>query len=272
MGKIDYHIHGTFSSDSQIETEALIQLAIERGYQSIAITEHFDFKPAEIAEYGVPAYLKYHRHMTQLREKYGDRIDIVIGVEAGEYNRYGDIADEVFRFAPPELIIGSIHSTSDMTNFSLRLKWAINRENLIEYYSENLDMVKRCNIDILGHLGIHKRYMKELPDESFCMEIIDEIFTTVIDRGIMLEVNYSPLRRDMQNILPEPALLKRFRELGGERITIGSDSHRLQDFDLHNLQVISMLDTLGFKYIFYLEQSDSRSERGWVGKPISEFS
>ena len=183
MGKIDYHIHGSFSSDSRIDTEELIRLAIERGYRSIAITEHFDFKPAEIAAFGVPAYLKYHRHMTGLREKYGEMIDIVIGVEAGEYNRYGDIADAVFKYAPPELIIGSIHSTGDDTNFSVRLKNALNRENLIEYYSENLDMAQRCDIDILGHLGIHKRYLKELPDESFCEEIIDEIFETLIRRG-----------------------------------------------------------------------------------------
>ncbi len=272
MGKIDYHIHGTFSSDSRIDTEELIKLAIERGYESIAFTEHFDFKPVEIAEYGVPAYLKYHRHMTGLREKYGDRIDITIGVEAGEYNRYGHIADAVFKYAPPELVIGSIHSTKDDTNFSLRLKWAINRENLIEYYSENLDMVKRCNIDILGHLGIHKRYLKELPDESFCEDIIDEIFRTLIQRGIMLEINYSPLRRNLQSILPEPRLLKRFCELGGERITIGSDSHRLEDFDLYYDQAISMLESLGFNYIFYLKQSDSFSKRKWIGKSIRDIS
>ncbi len=266
--KFDYHLHGSFSSDSRIDTEKLVLKAIERGYKSIAITEHFDFKPSEIAEYGIPAYMKYHRQIMHLKDKYRGRIDIIFGVEAGEYNRFSDLADLIFKFAPPEMVIGSIHSTDDYPNYSVRLEKALQRENLITYYQENLDMATRSNIDILGHLGIHKRYLSKPVDESFCLDIIDDIFRKLIERGINLEVNYSPLRREMRNVLPEPELLKRYRELGGERITIGSDSHRLEDFDDYFDRAIEILRGLGFRYIFYLEPLASGEEHLWKAQHL----
>ena len=57
----------------------------------------------------------------------------------------------------------------------------------------------------------------------------------MIDSGTGLEVNTSGLRQAPRETYPGPAVVARFRELGGVRLTAGSDAHR-QDWFAHGLE------------------------------------
>ncbi len=92
--KIDYHLHGEFSSDSRMDYDKLCTKAIENGYSEIAITEHFDFLASEIYHFGIPSYKDYFKRIKQIKNNYPN-FRIIFGVELGEYHRIKDMADAI---------------------------------------------------------------------------------------------------------------------------------------------------------------------------------
>lgn len=255
--KIDMHLHADFSADSQIRLEELIPPAIERGYRAVCITEHFDFAPSELALYGLPPYLPYTRHIERMRESFPG-IEIVLGVEAGEYHRFHVEADRVFAYRKPDVTVASLHVLQDGSNVSTPMPQPLSVHQIQMYYEENLAMVRRGNFDILGHLGIYKRYYESPPEESHFRAVIEQILLELIRRDMILEVNYSSLRKPYREILPEPEFLQMYRMLGGRLITLGSDAHRLEDFDDYYDIACTKLRECGFESLFWI---DSRGQR-----------
>lgn len=238
--KIDYHLHGEFSSDSRMSYDELCIKAIENGYHEIAITEHFDCLVSEIYHYGIPSYNEYFKRIEQIKKKY-PKLNILFGVELGEYHRIKNLADSILDYHKPELKIGSIHILTDGKNISVPFEEPMTPKQVEDYYQENLLLVEKCDINILGHLGIYKRYLTKQPDETALLPIIDKIFQTIIAKDIALEVNYSPLRKSYNNLIPEPSLIKRYLKLGGQLITLGSDSHTIETFDDYYLKAVEVM-------------------------------
>ena len=93
-------------------------------------------------------------------------------------------------------------------------------------------------------------YGKYMYDPMDFMDQTDSIMKKLIDKGISLEINSAGLKYGLGFAHPKLELLKRYRELGGELITIGSDAHRAEhlayDFD----KVRELLIDLGYKYYF----------------------
>ena len=86
------------------------------------------------------------------------------------------------------------------------------------------------NFDSLGHLDYLIRYIP-----AFCgdkdynykeyAEGLDEIFKLLIDKKKALEINTAGLIKGLPCFHPKLESLKRYLELGGELLTIGSDGH-----------------------------------------------
>ena len=56
-------------------------------------------------------------------------------------------------------------------------------------------------------------------------EIIDEILLTLIKNKTALEINTAGLRQPIGITSPDESIVRRYKELGGKLITIGSDAH-----------------------------------------------
>jgi len=56
-------------------------------------------------------------------------------------------------------------------------------------------------------------------------DAVRAILRRLIERGIGLEVNTSGLRSPAGEPCPGPTVLRWYRELGGELLTVGSDAH-----------------------------------------------
>ncbi|MCD4650358.1 MAG: histidinol-phosphatase HisJ family protein [Candidatus Cloacimonetes bacterium] len=246
--KIDYHIHTRFSSDAEIDLKELARKAISNGYESIAITDHYDFGAEDIANYGIPPYLKNYAAVDEIRKEFPN-LDIMFGVEAGEYHRFHEWADEVFNLRPPDFIIASIHQLLNGRNLSVPFSKILTPEDAKAYYQENLNLVRFGKFHILGHLSIFKRYLS-MYDDSHCLPLIEEIFQEIIGKGIALEINFSALGKTLQNVLPEPPLLHRYYEMGGRLITLGSDSHTINQFDTNYNKTVEIVRDCGFTSLF----------------------
>lgn len=224
MIKHDYHLHTEFSYDSRIKGSDLLRKMIKLGFKEIAITEHLDLLPQELSLYGLPSLTKYRDYCKKLRENYQE-ISLHMGIEIGDYHKVHGFATKLiegFGFSP---ILGSVHFLSDHTNVAIPFAQPLSLLQIKDYYMQNLELVKLCDIDILAHLGVYKRYYTEKPDELPVQDIIDEIFTVMIKRNIALEINLSSLRKPYKHVIPEVDMINRYRKIGGKLISLGSDSH-----------------------------------------------
>jgi len=262
MKKIDMHVHGVNSSDSIIEYRELCQHSISKGYSVIAFTEHYDLIDAEILQYGLFPIQHYFKELSDLRSEFPE-LEIIIGLEIGEPHQVKHFAQRLLSKFQPEYTIGALHVIKNGKNVSLRIDKPLSYKDIFLYYEENLEMVENGWFDTLGHLGIYKRGMQpnHKIDETHVYYVIDEIFRTIIKKGICLEINSSSYGTHFKNHVPEPEILKRYKELGGELITIGSDSHFLDQFDRFYNKTLDSLRALGFSSIYW------KNKEGW--NPIS---
>ena len=250
--KVDTHIHGQFSSDSKQDYRKLCQKAIEKNYKVIAFTEHFDLLDSDLQNYGVSILKKYIDCLTKIQREFPD-LKIIRGIELGEPHKVVDVAKKIFSNVKIDYTIGSLHFTKTKINVSDRIGNFTTECDLRQYYEETLEMVEIGNFDTLGHLGIYKRSLsyQQIPSEKKVQYIIDEIFKKMIKKNICLEINSSSLKRNYPTYLPDPIYLTRYKELGGELITIGSDAHDLENFDKYYEETLISLKTLGFSYLYY---------------------
>ena len=230
MYNIDYHTHTNFCVDSDAPMEDMIQKAVALGITEMAITDHVDYLyPA--APY--PHQIDYDAYMVtfnRLRDMYADRIRLVFGVEIGMGAHLADTVRAFVSRYPFEFIIGSIHDVQG-EEFHLPPYWEgrTKQAGYARYFEEFLASVR--NIDefcVIGHLDYIMRYC---PYEDSVLtygdyrDIIDEILKTVIAKGKGIEINTSGFRYKLDTIHPSLEILKRYKALGGEIVTIGSDAH-----------------------------------------------
>jgi histidinol-phosphatase (PHP family) len=260
MPKIDTHLHGHYSADSKLKYPNLCRKAIETGYSLIAITEHYDLLDDELAQFGLLPLEKYLNEIEQLKKDF-PQLEIIAGIEVGEPHRTYNTFQRIFKSQKPEYIIGSLHVTRSKVNVSLYLDELPTPAEIKEYYEENLEMVQLGGFDTLGHLGIFKRGLpnhKKI-EENNLNYLIEEIFREIIKKNICLEVNNSGFKAMFNNLIPEPKTLISYKKLGGELITLSSDSHDLEHFDKYYEKTLDILREIGFCNLYYKKKGDWES-------------
>lgn len=249
----DCHMHTAFSPDSEADPELMIKSAVEKGLDVLCFTDHEDKdNMIEGPEFVIDTD-QYFITMKELQEKYKKQIDIRIGVEIGLLPHLGEFYKEYTRKYPFDFVIGSVHLVDNMDPYYPELfQGKTDREVYERTFIQTIEDIDSINdYDTLGHLDYVVRYGKNKEKEYSYQEFsdyIDEILKRLIERGKGLEFNTAGLKYGLPFAHPHPDVLKRYRELGGEIITVGSDAHKPEhiayDFD----QGINILKDCGFKY------------------------
>ncbi|MGN1187995.1 MAG: histidinol-phosphatase HisJ family protein [Lachnospiraceae bacterium] len=253
----DYHIHTRYSSDSCEEPEAIIRRAIELGLDEICFTDHMDYDYPVTPDYDNPAFVfdiaAYYKELSALREKYRGQLTIKIGMELGLMPYLAGRNAETAASADFDFIIGSTHLVDGHDPYYPDFWAGKNADNQISRYLEfTYENVRSfSNYDVYGHLDYITRYV---PDKSYRFEyarhsdVVDAILKEIIHSGHGIELNTSPLCKGLPYPNPCPDILKRYRELGGEIITIGSDAHTAGNVGGHFDAAKELLISCGFKY------------------------
>lgn len=223
----DMHTHSNNSFDGNDSCEALCEQIIAKCGKGIAITDHCDIDG--IKEDCWSFEDKQFKDVQFCKEKYKD-IDIFCGVELGQGIYEKELSEKFLAKYDFDFVLGSIHNLKDLEDFYFLDYNAIDVDNLLKrYFTDVLELVKWNKTDSIAHLTYPLRYIVAREhieiDISKHQEIIDEIFKTIINNDKALEINVSGLSMEMNDTLPSKALIKRYRELGGKYITVGSDSH-----------------------------------------------
>jgi histidinol-phosphatase (PHP family) len=234
---LDAHLHTTLSPDSDVPIDVFAEQAIARGIDELAITDHVDFEPNAPA-YGYTTFEQRERIVREAAERWGPRgVAIRFGVEI-TYDRSweGEIRQHLARHAY-DFTIGSVHDRVE-SPFAPRnvASWVAGRalaEIVAPAFDEVLAAARSGLFDALGHLDVVKRYLFPHVTPAHLAgapELYEPILRALVDSGTALEVNTSGLRHPAGETYPSAAIVARFRELGGERVTVGSDAHRADSF------------------------------------------
>ncbi len=259
----DLHIHTDISSDCPTPINAQVDRAVALGMSEICITDHHDYDtdgPACEFMLDPDGYLSV---IDKARKEYAGKIVVNRGIELGLQNHVGDELENIAKKYPFDFIIGSCHFVDGMDPYYPEyFEGKTEKEAYEHYFDVTLQRVKQLScFDVLGHLDYVVRYgpnqNKEYSYEAYS-DYIDPILKVLIEKGKGLECNTGGLKYGLGHPNPSEDVMKRYRELGGEIITVGSDAHVPEnvgyDFDI----LPDMLKSCGFKYycVFHNRKPD----------------
>ena len=201
----------------------------------------------------------YLYDIIKYKEKYADKIRILFGVELGlqpTVVRRNAIYAKSYDF---DFIIGSSHLCNGKDPYyPAFFQGRSEQEAYLEYFESILENIKKfSNFDVYGHLDYVVRYGPDM-DRNYSYEqyrdIFDKILTLLIEKGKGIEINTGGLKKGMGDLHPCMGILKRYKELGGEIITIGSDSHDTAHIADNFQRAQAALQECGFRYYTIFEK------------------
>ena len=261
MGFVHLHVHTEFSDDSVYPMEDVIRDAVKMGMDEICITDHVDYGVKTDWEEGMEIqyrkgdpltnvdYPRYMEKIGRLREEYAGKITIRTGMEFGVQTHTIPQFEALFARYPFDFIILSIHQVEDKEFWTQDFQRGRSQKEYNErYYQEMFDVVKAYkNYSVLGHMDLIKRY-----DEAGIYPfgevepMIREILKVVIADGKGIELNTSFHRYGLAEPMPSMDIFRLYRELGGEIVTIGSDSHKPEHLGAYIGEGKEILKEAGF--------------------------
>ncbi len=228
---VDLHTHTDNSFDGHHSTMFLCESACMKGMRAIAFTDHLEMDVFFRDNFNRTALQSFFE-VAKAASAFKGKLIVCKGVELGQPYYNAAVTDKLLSTIKYDFIIGSIHNLPEMQDFY----YMDFSDDNIDYYSL-LDQYFECELklaqwdkfDTLAHLTYPLRYIKgnygKPVDMSRYAEIIDEILLTLIKNKKSLELNTAGLRKPIGTTSPDEDILKRYKELGGSLITIGSDAH-----------------------------------------------
>ena len=247
----DSHLHTEFSADSNMKAEDALAEAEAQGI-GLVFTEHIDFSyQGEKKFFFSPE--KYWQEYALLRGE-----NLSLGVELGMVPGERAMAEDFLSRAPFDEIIGSIHLIDGGDIYERSIYEGIQKADMYRKYFRLMAEMVRENpyIDTLAHIDYIARYAPyESPgiDYADFEAEIDEVLRAVIDTKTALEIN---TRRfdDRLSIKETAPILRRYEELGGRFVTIGSDAHRKSAVGFGIKEAASLAKAYGLSVVTFRER------------------
>lgn len=244
----DRHVHSCFSFDSQAKVEDILDTAVGKGMKEICFTDHCDF---DLGPDWIMPLSQYTAAMEKYKEEYAGRIDIHIGVEIGLNPEADKEINSFLASYPFDFVIGSVHTMLGDDPYFRRNYKMDDRTFYRTYFETVLYRLKAENpIDAFGHFDYVIRYGEFKADQydpEENAEMIEEILQILIDRDIALELNTGGLRKGLDFVHPHCRILDRYKEMGGRKVTVGSDAHIAADIGSGFEKAEALIKEYGFQ-------------------------
>ena len=163
------------------------------------------------------------------------------------------MADDARHF---DFVLGSVHFVNEQDIYYKEFWQNKTVEQAVALFlEETLKCVEHHDgYDVLGHLSyICKARAHPDPKPLYYRdhrEIVDEIMKILVRKGKGMEINTSGVDR-CGDFLPTEEFFRRFKELGGEIVTIGSDAHNAERVGQYSGRACQMMkDIFGYVCTF----------------------
>ena len=249
----DFHIHSSVSFDSTANSKDMVDAAVSKGLKEICFTDHWDYHSDPSDKPDLFSLEDYSNAYDALND---DRIKIRRGVEYGLTEWNIKECDDLLSKRKFDFVIGSIHFVDGYDPYYADFWEGRTPEKAyLRYLEKTLECVElHDNFDVLGHLT----YICKSPKNPTSLpiryenypEISDEIMKILVKKGKGMEINTSGVDKT-GDFLPPATFLRRFKELGGEIVTLGSDAHtpdRVGQYSKEGLEILK--DIFGYVCTF----------------------
>ncbi len=256
----DTHTHTKFSSDSEANPKEMLAAAKASGLSTLCFTDHMDLDFPGDNTLFVFDTKEYFQELLPLKEQNNTdntMPELLLGIELGLRPNRPDLRDRMDTLLaehPYDFVLGSTHVVDELDPYYQEY-WDLPGDRLLRYFEDiRTNVAEHKNFDSLGHLDYIIRY---LPDSVSLVknyavrdyaDLIEETLRTLIFRGQALEVNTAGLRKGLSFPHPKEEILLRYKELGGELLTLGSDAHYPKDVGADIKRCAELLKELGFRY------------------------
>ena len=262
---MDIHSHSEYSHDGSYLVSKMCGEAAGQGIAVFAVTDHYDIN-GSITDFSATddATRRSVQDTIAARKLYGDKIEILAGLELGQPLENLAKAEEILTSHPFDYILGSIHNNPGSqdfyyyspTNEAFPLETETER-----YFLGLLDMIRWGRFDSLAHLTLPFRYILRFQEYYYFGkwdDYVEAIVRALAEKGLAMEINTSGMRWDPPYTMPEARWVRRFMELGGERLTLGADAHSPQQIGAGIAEGARIADEAGFAYLCYFAERKPR--------------
>ena len=258
MDYSDFHVHSDVSNDSQASMWEMVCAEAEAGIGEMCFTNHCDLLRWQDDLPNPRCRVITGESAEKLRDLCREHtlpIEVRLGLELGEGHRDPQLAAELAGDERLDFVLGSLHLLPGYGD--LYVQHYTSQEQcarLFNLYLDELQLLAELDFyDVLAHLGYGRRYMcRDGVNAAMTLarfgEKIERLLRTVVGKGKGLELNCSGIR-DGCGPFPSEEILRLYRALGGEIITVGSDAHRPEDAAKGIRTGCEILRSCGFHYI-----------------------
>lgn len=247
----DAHLHTKFSADSQMQIVDAIKAANDKNI-GLVLTEHldYDFPGDDLFEFDPQQYMSEYAPYRSNK--------LYLGVEVGMQQHTAQRSIEFVKQADFDEVICSLHVIDGQ---DLYYKSCYDNKDQKAVYTKYLTLMAQLIrqhdfADILGHIDYICRYAPyNPPDIIFAdyQELIDDIWLTLIDKGIVPELN----TRRFNNSNNIPTLLKlyeRYAQLGGKYVSLGSDAHTPENIGFKLYEAANLLTNYNLQPVYFVNR------------------
>ena len=256
----DMHTHSRNSHDSECPIADMAAAEAAKGISAFAVTDHCDI--LKYPQRNAPCIIK--SSIAEMKAQNLDNIKLLKGVELGDGIWNEELSNYILGLTDYDVIIGSVHVVKykECSQSCSRIDFSeMPMEDIYGYlemyFRDVLKTLQQFPCDIMAHLTFPLRTIRGKygidVDMSRFEKQIDEILAYIIEHKIAMEVNTSSLKR-YHWTMPDEQIIKRYREMGGYFITLGSDAHMAEHAASGFEQALAMLKRIGFSEIYYYEK------------------
>lgn len=255
MYLVDYHTHTRCSPDSAASLPDMVRAAQQAGLRELCTTDHCDLQQADGSPLGA---WDWGPILGQFEEagffQYREDFRLLLGLELGGGYTDPRRAEEILAAAPLDFVIGSVHNLSPALGggdlfFMDYQSERVCRQVLEDYLSSLYQLARQSCYDSLGHIIYPLRYINGRGGRRMTLEPwaeqLDLVLRAVIDGGRAIEVN-THAGREVEDWR---FILQRYRKLGGELVTLGSDAHRPDQVAGGLARAARLLQDTGFRWV-----------------------
>lgn len=234
--KSDGHVHTRLCHHASGEMEEYVLAAIGKGLEELIFLEHLEcgIRYREDTWLSEEDFAAYHREGQRLRQVYGDRIFIGLGVEVG-YNpkQVPAILEFLKQYTWDRVGLSFHYYEIKDRHYNVVSRRKANLEPLgkqgverviSDYFATLLEAVEVLPGTVLCHLDAVLRHHPEVHFTGAHRRQIREIFQGMLGKGMALEVNTSGFSHRGEQY-PAAGILDEAIALGVPLVA-GSDAHR----------------------------------------------
>lgn len=274
--KINLHTHTTFC-DGKNTPEDMILSAIDKGFTTLGFSSHSLFPFARSWHIASKEFSNYETTICHLKEKYADKIQILLGYEVDYYPGVSKPSKSFYKSHGllPDYIIGSVHyvvskkgyyavdnstlevqcKLVDLYSKDGTFKGVNGKKAVCEYFAAEREMLKNPDFEILGHPDLIRKRNGELKffDEKagWYLKELKATAKAISKAGVIVEINTGAIARGaMDDTYPSSAFLDYLHSYNVP-VCINSDCHNSDDLDCAYDRAIEIAKKAGYSELIY---------------------